>query len=172
MAGSSFIWASFLPTGLVCNLATLGPLGRIKPGPGTVGTVAGIFWYTVVFSNAGPLGWLIGLAVSLYVAIAICGEAEIRLGKRDPGEVILDEFVAVPICFLGLHPSTYAIHSLLLLVLGFGLFRLFDIVKPFGINRLQAHPGGYGVVADDVAAALATCVCLHVINYLLTLWVQ
>ncbi len=163
----TFIWTSFLPTGLVCGLATLGPLGRVRPGPGTVGTVAGILWYTVIFSNAGPLGWLIGLGISLYLAIAICGEAEVRLGKRDPGEVILDEMVAVPICFLGLSPATYAVHPVLLLVLGFLLFRLFDIFKPFGINRLQSQPGGYGVVADDVAAALATCVCLHIINYLL-----
>lgn len=167
MVRSPFIWTSFLPSGLVCNLATLGPLGRIRPGPGTVGTLAGIFWYTVVFSNAGPLGWLIGLALSLYLAIAICGEAEIRLGKRDPGEVILDEFVAVPICFIGLSPATYAVHPLLLLVLAFVLFRLFDIFKPFGIARLQSRPGGYGVVADDVAAALATCACLHVIHHAL-----
>ena len=40
-------------------------------------------------------------AIGVYVAIAICGEAEFRLGRRDPGEVVLDEFVAIPLCFLG-----------------------------------------------------------------------
>jgi phosphatidylglycerophosphatase A len=47
------------------------------------------------------------------------------------------------------------------LLAGFGLFRLFDILKPFGISRLQSLPGGWGVVADDLAAALAACATLH-----------
>ena len=52
---------------------------------------------------------------------------------------------------------------------GFALFRLFDIVKPFGIRRLQNLPDGWGVVADDVAAALATAATLHV---LAALWLK
>jgi phosphatidylglycerophosphatase A len=48
------------------------------------------------------------------------------------------------------------------LVAGFLLFRLFDITKPFGIGRLQSLPAGWGVVADDLAAALATCATLHI----------
>jgi phosphatidylglycerophosphatase A len=44
---------------------------------------------------------------------------------------------------------------------GFALFRLFDILKPFGIGRLQRHPGGIGVVLDDLAAALATNLVLR-----------
>ena len=48
-------------------------------------------------------------------------------------------------------------------VAAFCIFRFFDILKPLGINRIQRLPGGLGVVADDVAAALATCVVLNVI---------
>jgi phosphatidylglycerophosphatase A len=44
---------------------------------------------------------------------------------------------------------------------GFALFRFFDIVKPLGIKRLQHLPGGWGVVVDDVVAALAACATLH-----------
>jgi phosphatidylglycerophosphatase A len=44
---------------------------------------------------------------------------------------------------------------------GFGLFRFFDILKPLGISRLQNWPGGWGIVADDFAAALAACGALH-----------
>jgi phosphatidylglycerophosphatase A len=46
-------------------------------------------------------------------------------------------------------------------VAGFALFRLFDIAKPFGISRLQRLPGGWGVVIDDLAAALVACAVLH-----------
>ena len=48
------------------------------------------------------------------------------------------------------------------LLAGFGLFRYYDIRKPLGISRLQHFPGGWGVVADDLGAALATAATLHV----------
>ena len=100
-----------------------------------------------------------------YVAVAFCGEAEFRLGRKDPGEVILDEFVAMPLCFLGFPRlelgSPRAWMTAALLGGGFALFRLFDIAKPLGIRRLQDLPGGWGVVLDDTAAALASCAVLH-----------
>jgi phosphatidylglycerophosphatase A len=95
------------------------------------------------------------------VAVALCGEAEIRLGKGDPGEVILDEFVAMPLCFLGWPALVAVMPTWAALVAGFAVFRLFDIAKPFGISRLQRLPGGWGVVIDDLAAALAACAVLH-----------
>ena len=75
--------------------------------------------------------------------------------------MILDEFVVMPLCFLGWRTLPAAIPVWAVLGAGFALFRLFDIVKPLGIRRLQALPGGWGVVIDDVAAALAACATLH-----------
>lgn len=159
----SFIWTGFLPTAFVVNFATLGPLGARLKAPGTWGSVAGILWYTAAFAQTPPLGYLVLLVLSLFLAVGICGEAEERLMKRDPGEVVLDEVVAVPLCFLGLGGALLDLGAFawVLLVAGFGLFRLFDILKPFGISRLQNLHAGLGVVADDVAAALVTCLCLH-----------
>lgn len=151
------------PTRLVVGLATLGPLGRRLPAPGTWGSLAGLLAFTVFFQRAGIA---VTLAVCLAMgglAVALCGEAEVRLHKRDPGEIILDEFVAMPLCFLGWRLLAAAWPAWLVLLAGFGLFRFFDILKPLGIRRLQALPGGWGVVADDVAAALAACATLHVI---------
>lgn len=156
------IWPRFLPTATVLNCATLGPLGRRLPAPGTWGSVAGLMYYTVIFAGRyGVFGTLLLSALGCYVAVAICGEAEFRLGRRDPGEVVLDEFVVLPLCFLGWTQSTGGWPAWVVFLAGFGLFRLFDIVKPFGIRRLQDLPGGWGVVADDVAAALLTCAVLH-----------
>lgn len=158
-------WTAFLSSSLVNNLATLGPLGFWGKAPGTVGSVAGILWYTAAFHYLSPLGYVLLLAASLYFAVAICGEAEDRMFKRDPGEIILDEFVSMPVCFIGLQQAiTYlGVWAWLVLLAGFGLFRFFDILKPLGIKSLQSKPGGWGVVADDVAAALATCIVLHII---------
>ena len=155
-----FPWTRTLPTHLVVNLATLGPVGYLK-APGTWGSVAGIGWYTVVFSQLDPLIALLVIALSIYIAVGICGEAEIRLQKRDPREIILDELVAVPVCFIGISLLDYP-QPWLIALLGFILFRFFDILKPLGIKHLQDLPGGTGVVMDDIAAAFVTCIILHI----------
>ena len=159
-----FPWTRLMPTPFVVNVATLGPLGTRFKAPGTVGSAAGIIWYTMVFHHASPLAYLLLLLLTLYAGTGICGEAEKRLYKRDPGEVILDEFVVMPVCFFGLQGVISGLGgwAWVLMLAGFALFRLFDITKPFGISKLQDLPGGYGVMADDLAAALVTCVLLHV----------
>ncbi len=155
------IWPRFLPSTTVLACATLGPIGRRLPAPGTWGSVAGLLYFTVVFYPMGITGTLLLSAVGSYVAVALCGEAEFRLGRKDPGEVILDEFVAMPLCFLGWSMLVGPLPAWAVFLLGLGLFRLFDIAKPFGISRLQDLPGGWGVVVDDLAAALAACLTMH-----------
>jgi phosphatidylglycerophosphatase A len=165
----SVSWSRHLPTGLVVNLATLGPLGRKLPAPGTWGSLAGLLYFLLFFQRLGAGANLLVSAVAAYVAVAICGEAEVRLGKRDPGEVVLDEVVAMPLCFLGWRSLTLDWSPWIIFVAGFALFRCFDILKPLGIRRLQAWPGGWGVVADDLAAALAACATLHVTAFVVSL---
>ena len=154
-------WTRWLPGRVVINIATLGPLGRL-PAPGTWGSLAGIAWYAVACHPSGWLGSTIITAAGLYLAFALCGEAEKRLAKIDPPEVNLDEFASIPLVFLGLRDVFATGPVWLLLALGFALFRFFDIVKPLGIHRLQRFVGGAGVLLDDVAAALASCAVLHV----------
>ena len=159
-------WPRALPGGFVTACATLGPIGRRLPAPGTWGSAAGVFYFAVFFQRASAGAILVASVVGGYLAVALCGEAEIRLRKKDPGEVILDEFVAMPLCFLGWRALLGAWPAWAIFALGFGLFRLFDILKPFGIRRTQALPGGWGVVVDDLIAALFTCATLHVAAWL------
>lgn len=119
-------------------------------------------YFTAIFAGRyGILGTVLLSAIGAYVAVAICGEAEFRMGRRDPGEVILDEFVAIPLCFLGWPALINPLPAWAIFLIGFALFRLFDIWKPFGIKKLQDLPGGWGVVVDDLAAALVTCAVMH-----------
>ena len=161
------IWPRFLPRQMVLNFATLGALGRIRKAPGTWGSVAGLLYFTLFFYDLGVFGTLLFGSAGIYLAVAMCGEAEFRLGRRDPGEVVLDEFVAIPFCFLGWREVAMTLPNWaapwVVFLAGFAFFRLFDILKPFGISRLQDLPDGWGVVAVDIAAALATCVALHVL---------
>ena len=163
------IWPRFLPSSVVMTCATLGPIGRVRFAPGTWGSVAGMIYQLIVFHNlpatvAGQITLLLLTAIDLWFAIAICAEAEFRIGRRDPGEVVLDEFVSIPLCFLGwpiMLVGPWERLPIVIFVAGFVLFRFFDILKPLGIKKLQDLPGGLGVVADDVAAALLTCAVLH-----------
>jgi phosphatidylglycerophosphatase A len=155
-------WTRSMPTPTILGWATLGPIGRRLPAPGTWGSVAGLAYFYLGFQWMGIVGNLLASAAGAYLAVGICGEAEIRLGKHDPGEVILDEFVAMPLCFLGWQLNSMGpVQGWALILAGFALFRLYDIWKPLVINSLQSLPGGWGIVLDDTAAALATCASLH-----------
>jgi phosphatidylglycerophosphatase A len=164
------VWTRFLSTSWVVGFATLGPVGRIRHAPGTAGAFFGVIYAAIFFSQ---LTWWMTLLLCmppLYFAVAICGEAELRLGMRDPGMVVLDEFVVMPICYLGWqYLPPYYINEVrwAVYLTGFALFRLYDITKPFGVSKLQRLPGGWGVVVDDFAAALLTCVSLHFIGAIL-----
>lgn len=163
-------WPRIFSTRIVCAVATLGPLGRRLPAPGTWGSLAGLLYFLVFFRHAR---WEVIFAWTVlagYVAVAFCGEAARRLGKSDPGEVILDEFVVMPLVFLGWRAGHVAgLSDWAVLLAGFGLFRFYDILKPLGIRRLEKWPGGWGIVADDVAAALAACGTLQLGAWLWTL---
>ena len=100
----------------------------------------------------------------------VCGEAERILGHEDPGEVVFDEIIAVPICFLGVFavmtfqgegmPTVQGILTMqwtwAWALAGFALFRLFDIWKPGPIDHAQSLHKGWGVTMDDVIAGLLT----------------
>ncbi len=155
-------WPRIFSTRFVVTVATLGPLGARLPAPGTWGSLAGLLYFALLFRDAR---WEVIFAWSVllsYAAVAFCGDAARRLGKQDPGEVILDEFAVMPLVFLGWRAG-YAAHlpDWAALLAGFALFRFYDILKPLGIARLQRWPGGWGIVADDFAAALAAGATLH-----------
>ncbi len=148
-------------------VATLGPIGTRLPAPGTWGSLVGVLFYWLAFQVTGintPETWLSFLIWALLfvvVAVPVCEAGEKRLGRTDPGEVNFDEFAVMPVCYAGLGDVIGSSpNTLYWLLAGFVLFRLFDIFKPLGIKELQKFKGGWGVVADDFAAAVLTCLCL------------
>ncbi|HVU17035.1 MAG TPA: phosphatidylglycerophosphatase A [Candidatus Didemnitutus sp.] len=161
-------WARRLPGKFVMAVATLGPLGRNLPAPGTWGSAAGLLYVMAFFYRASWIPTVLISIVVCYLAVGFTGEAARRMGREDPGEVNLDEFVVMPFVFLGWHAGYTATWPIwLVLAAGFALFRLFDILKPLGISRLQKLPGGWGIVVDDIAAAFAACVTLQAVAWLL-----
>jgi phosphatidylglycerophosphatase A len=154
---------SKLPDALVNGVATVFHLGRIGPAPGTLGALAGTVFFALALQNASPSVRFWTILFLLFAGVLFSGEAERRMGKRDPGCVIIDEFAVMPIVFLGMATPSGVWANLAMLAAGFGLFRVFDIAKPFGIDRIQDLPGGIGIMADDVVAALYSCAVLHIL---------
>ena len=141
-------------TGWAWAVATFFGAGYLKPGPGTWGSVAAtLLWLGVVFGlHPSRQSLLIALLAAIVVAIAVGVPAatfvERESGSTDPGFVVIDEVIGQWIALLGC-PGDW-VHGLIALV----LFRLFDIVKPFPVRRLERLPAGWGIVFDDVAAGL------------------
>jgi phosphatidylglycerophosphatase A len=128
-------------------LATAGGLGYLPLAPGTYGSALGAVLCLPMLSLPWPV--LAGAAAVLTaVAVWAAGRVAAARGIPDPSEVVIDEVVGMWWAALLLPASPYD------LVAVFLLFRLFDVVKPAPIPRLERLPGGLGIVADDVAAGL------------------
>ena len=141
-------------------------VGRIPWAPGTFGSLVGLLWFAVLLVPGSLMIYLAGIVVSIAVSVLVCTEAERILGETDPGSVVLDEIIALPICFLpwvaqeyfrlGAMPPAEVFFSGKA-VLGsagiFLLFRVFDITKPWPVRQSQSLPAGFGVTIDDCLAA-------------------
>jgi phosphatidylglycerophosphatase A len=117
----------------------------------------------------------------LPISARICEHAERILGEKDPPSVVLDEIIAIPICFLGIFafmefagPSQPTLTAILEIpnwgawaLATFALFRLFDIWKPGPIDTIQKLPNGWGVIMDDILAGAVVCIILTVAFYLI-----
>lgn len=142
-------------------------VGRVPVAPGTFGSVIGLGWLAVLLAD--PTGWTFfgGVVLGTTLSVKLSGLAEQLLQQRDPPSVVVDEIIAVPICFgswigilfwqHGTWPSAEAFFNRQTWPLTLGVFlafRFFDIVKPWPVRQSQELPGGWGVTADDVLAAV------------------
>lgn len=127
-------------------IASVAYLGYSPLAPGTVGTLGALalYWWLVPTHY-----WVIIIAAAATATgVWAAGVAEKTWGVKDPRRVCVDEFAAyfVAVAFLP-KTLTYA-------ALAFLLFRAFDVLKPYPAGRSQRLPGGWGIMADDVVAAL------------------
>jgi len=133
--------------------------GLAPKAPGTFGTLAAI----PVFFIALQLPSLYYLLLTLFMSVAgiyICGKAAKDAGVHDHGAIVWDEIVGFMI-------TMYLIPvSWLTVLVGFVLFRIFDILKPWPISYLDKNcHGGLGIMLDDIAAGVAAWACMMLIFY-------
>ncbi len=140
--------------------ATFFYIGYIPLRPGTVGTVGavGIFYLASGFSLLSYSLFLLGFII---FSVWVSGEAEGFLGKADPAQIVIDEVCGYLVTML------YVAPSLTNIIIGFFLFRVFDIAKPPPLRKLERLPGGMGVVADDVFAGIYANIALQIVTRLI-----
>ena len=132
--------------------------GLIKPAPGTWGTLTAIPLYLLVmnFMAATSYAYFAIISIGFLVGIYLCGKTASDAGVHDHGSIVWDEIVGFFITMM-LLPVTWQN-----VVLGFVLFRLFDIVKPWPIKWLDKHvDGGFGIMIDDVLAGVFAWILLY-----------
>ncbi|HSQ77643.1 MAG TPA: phosphatidylglycerophosphatase A [Nitrospirota bacterium] len=128
--------------------------------PGTAGTVVGVLLYLLL--KGLPFVWYLVVCVLVTgIGVWAAGEAEKLLGKKDASSIVIDEIAGYLISMV-LVPSGW-----MYVVAAFFLFRIFDIIKPFPLYRLQDLRGGLGVVLDDVGAGIYTNAFLQVVSCLI-----
>ena len=159
-------------------VVTLGGAGVSPVGPGTVGSLVttlllGAFLYGLMSrgGTVSPVTWNVILVGGIFLFGGLCvglgrWTAD-HFGRKDPGQCVLDE--AAGICltalFVPIYPGWRAAWAL---VAVFAAFRVFDILKPPPAKRLERLPGGWGILVDDLAAAVyANAVCQVIVRWVI-----
>lgn len=135
-------------TRLAVFLATFGDVGLFPVAPGTAGSAAALLLWALLRWVGSPI---LDVAVIAGLLAAGCwagSVAESHYGRSDPGHVVLDEVVGMLLTLLFIPVTWVGI------LVGFLLFRLFDIVKPFPARQCERLPGGVGIMTDDVVAGI------------------
>lgn len=152
-------WSRFIATGAF--------VGYVPWASGTFGTLAGLILYLIPGMESPPLLFviiLVGFAGGVYTSGKVASAVGHRLTRSaerakstfqpgvpsmpDPSIIVIDEIVGIWIALLMVPKTLPAI------ILGFLLFRLFDIIKPYPAARLEHVPDGWGIMLDDVVAGI------------------
>jgi phosphatidylglycerophosphatase A len=137
-------WDVLLTTGL--------GVGFAKWMPGTIGALWGLPLAWLLAGVANPYLQLFAVAALWLLGVRLSNSAAPKFGKKDPGAIVCDEFVTLPLVYFPCERPLLG--SISFLVLGFLLHRAFDITKPPPARQLESLPGGWGIMSDDVVAAL------------------
>ena len=143
---------------LAMFLATAGYVGFFPIAPGTAGSAVGLLVYAAVRSAHSASLEIGVIVVTLVVGIWAAGVVERALGK-DPGPVVLDEVLGMLITLALLDVSVSGA------LVGFFIFRVLDVLKPFPAGRLEHLHGGSGIMLDDAMAGIYANLVLRLLIF-------
>ena len=135
--------------------------GYAPIAPGTVGSLLGLFLYWAI-PGSNSIYSLTAIAVLFFIGVWAASRIEKETKIEDNQIIVIDEIVGMLVTV-----ALFEKH-LIWLIVGFFLFRLFDIVKPFPANASEKLPHGWGVMIDDVVAGIYSAFSLRLIYFLIT----
>jgi phosphatidylglycerophosphatase A len=150
-------------TRLKLALGTLFGAGLLPKAPGTWGSLFTLPLVYLCWLASPTFGIALLVLVSVILSLWTAPAATSRYGD-DPPEFVMDETAGQALTFLATSFAYSGSANFALLILGFLFFRLFDILKPLGINRLQKLPGKFGILVDDLLAGIYALACLEAIK--------
>jgi len=147
--------------------------GMSPKAPGTMGSLAAaiVAYPMAIFADkflgiTSNLFFLIAALIVFFGAIPFVNKAMKDTGTEDPGWIVIDEVCGI-FASIALVPCYILVAQPWWLLVAFGLFRFFDILKPLGIHKFEKFPGAWGVMADDLLGGVYAGVILGVIALVL-----
>jgi len=137
-------------------LATFFGAGFFPLAPGTLTSLIVVILYKFYLFN---LSWPVYLLIFLclfFIGVFVSTQYSTELGKTDPRKIVIDEACGQLIVLFQMPTSWF------LLLLGFFLFRLFDIIKPYPIRKVENLRKGWGIMLDDILAAIYTIIIIRI----------
>jgi len=152
--------------------------GMSPKAPGTMGSLAAtVVAYPMAVFASDILGetlfrffFFAAAIIVFFGAIPFVNKAMKDTGTEDPGWIVIDEVCGIFMTFAFINPGLISSMGIVftapLLLIGFGLFRFFDILKPLGIHRFERFPGAWGVMADDLLGGIYAGLLMYPISYI------
>jgi undecaprenyl-diphosphatase len=142
-------------------------LGKLPVAPGTWGSIpVPLIFAAMCFFTSSPLATLIVMVLMVLVGSFVCvwGSPAVvaSCGRKDPGQIVADEWAGQAVVFIGVF-AVGGGNILAMVGVGFLLFRLFDITKPFPCKKLEKLPDGWGILADDLMAGVYAVVVMQIL---------
>ncbi|MBU1626647.1 phosphatidylglycerophosphatase A [bacterium] len=127
---------------------------------GTVGSLVGLLIYYPMTKLPNNMSYLLLTAFLFFIGIWASTEAEVIYNQKDSGKIVIDEIVGMLVTMFALPVTPKFV------IMGFLIFRIADVTKPM-IRWAEKIPGGFGVMLDDLLAAILCNLLLHLVNFLM-----
>ena len=133
-------------------------IGKLPLAPGTGGSLVALLVWLLILPNISSFTLIVLIVIIFGFGVYISSIVENELGENDPSLVVIDEWVGQWIALLFLP------YSIKWGIIAFGLFRLFDIWKPYPIRKLDEINGGWGIMLDDVLAGIYSLLIIQLVR--------
>lgn len=142
-------------------VATLFYVGLSPIAPGTLGSLATVvpLYFIKAFAVSPVYFQVLAVVVVFVLGLPASRAAIVHFKKDDPGQCIIDEVAGQMVALIAIP------HNIYYYIAAFALFRLFDILKPFPVNRAERIKGPWGIMLDDIVAGLMALALLHLYRY-------